>query len=181
MTESAPTPSKNSGSFASFLASFTGSANDATDEWDLSALADDVATISYEQALQAHRRPRVSENATEELRESFTQPAPDPSGSEQTGPGSKKRKTASITLRLTAAEQAQLQERAAAAHISVSAYIRSCIFEAENLRAQVKEALKQIRATASGEPKSAEEPNSTPGHGRFYFFPRWSRRQTARS
>jgi predicted HicB family RNase H-like nuclease len=59
-------------------------------------------------------------------------------------PSEKKRKSASITLRVAAEEYEQLQERAAAAHLSVSAYIRSCIFEAESLRAQVKAALVQM-------------------------------------
>lgn len=112
-------PPKNAGTFASFLASFTGIANNPDDELDLTDLADDVATISYERALRAHRRVAASECATEQLQENpltaptIATPAP--------APGSKKRKSASITLRLTAAEQAQLHLRAAAAQISVSA------------------------------------------------------------
>jgi hypothetical protein len=52
---------------------------------------------------------------------------------------------------MSEAEYTQLQERAAEAGITVSAYLRSCTFEAESLRAQVKETLALLRpATTSG-------------------------------
>ena len=91
------------------------------------------------------------------------------------------RKTASITLRLTAAEQAQLHDRAAAANLSVSAYIRSCIFEAESLRTQVKEALTQMRANSAGRSGSEEEQTASIRRGRFQFFPHWRHRRAAES
>ena len=50
---------------------------------------------------------------------------------------------------MTAEEQAQLHERADAAQLSVSAYLRSCIFEAEALRTQVKEALAQMQSLSA--------------------------------
>ena len=46
-------------------------------------------------------------------------------------------KSASITIRLSKAECAQLRRRAAEAGLTVSAYLRSCTFEAESLRAEV--------------------------------------------
>ena len=55
-------------------------------------------------------------------------------------------KSASITIRLSKAECAQLRKRAAEAGLTVSAYLRSCTFEAESLRAQVKDALAQLRS-----------------------------------
>ena len=65
----------------------------------------------------------------------------------------RKLKCASITIRLSQAECAQLRERAAEAGLTVSAYLRSCTFEVESLRAQVKEALAQFRsAPTSGKP-----------------------------
>jgi len=73
-----------------------------------------------------------------------------------TGPASatnRKLKCASITIRLSQAECDQLRERAAEAGLTVSAYLRSCTFEVESLRAQVKEALAQFRsAPTSGKP-----------------------------
>jgi len=56
------------------------------------------------------------------------------------------RKNASITIRMSQAEYEQLHARAAEAGLTVSAYLRSCTFEAESLRAQVKETLAQLRA-----------------------------------
>lgn len=53
---------------------------------------------------------------------------------------------ASVTIRMSEAECEQLHQRAAEAGVTISAYLRSCTFEAEALRAQVKETLAQLRA-----------------------------------
>lgn len=58
-------------------------------------------------------------------------------------------KDASITIRLSKAECAQLHQRAAEAGLTVSAYLRSCTFEAESLRAMVKDTLSQLRTPAA--------------------------------
>jgi hypothetical protein len=71
-------------------------------------------------------------------------------------------KTASITIRLSQADCAQLHHRAADAGLTISAYLRSCIFEVESLRTQVKETLAQLRTGATAEPQSTQAP--TPGH-----------------
>ncbi len=55
-------------------------------------------------------------------------------------------KRASVTLRLSRSECEQLHQRAAEAGLTLSAYVRSCAFEVENLRAQVKETLVQLRS-----------------------------------
>jgi hypothetical protein len=68
-------------------------------------------------------------------------------------------KCASITIRLSQDECAQLRQRAAEAGLTVSAYLRSCTFEAESLRAMVKDTLAQLRAaTTAGKPVVAEKP-----------------------
>ena len=171
-----PASPKSAGSFAAFLASFTGAVEKRSDDWDLSELADDVATISYEQALLAHRGTQVSESAAKRLQESPVASIEN-AATDSTTPGRKNRKTTSITIRLTEAEQAQLHQRAVDANLSVSAYIRSCIFEAESLRAQVKEALSQIRGTTE-EPEAPRTGGlATAAHKRFHFFPRWQRRE----
>jgi len=59
--------------------------------------------------------------------------------------------TASITIRLSEAECAQLRQRAADAGLTVSAYLRSCTFEAEALRAMVKDTLAQLRSKSARE------------------------------
>jgi hypothetical protein len=56
-------------------------------------------------------------------------------------------KSASITIRLSKAENAQLRQRAAQAGLTISDYLRSCTFEAESLRALVKDTLAQLRAS----------------------------------
>jgi predicted DNA binding CopG/RHH family protein len=54
----------------------------------------------------------------------------------------------SITIRMSSEENLQLRKRAAEAGLTVSAYLRSCTFEAESLRALVKDTLAQLRASA---------------------------------
>jgi hypothetical protein len=58
-------------------------------------------------------------------------------------------KDASITIRMSKAECEQLHRRAAEAGLSVSAYLRSCTFEAESLRAMVKDTLAQLRSVTT--------------------------------
>jgi hypothetical protein len=174
MSESVSTPAiKSAGSFASLLESFTSPAKKTNGMWDDSAMQDDVATISYEQALRSHRRvPPVIALCEDEPQSPVLDTIPK---ALPVAPG-KKRKTASITIRLTEAEEAQLQERAAAAQLTVSAYLRSCIFEAESLRAQVKEALSQMKATAALSSHVSDEPQSKARSGwRARLIPRWSR------
>jgi hypothetical protein len=174
MSESATTPGiKSAGSFASLLESFTGSAKSASGTWDDTALLDDVSSISYEQALRTHRRVSPVETLTATKSQSAQPPTAPQAHPVATG---KKRKSASITIRLTATEEIQLHERAAAAQLSVSAYLRSCIFEAESLRTQVKEALSQIRA-AQSEPSS--RPQSFPSSWRNRLLPHWRRNPSA--
>ncbi len=67
--------------------------------------------------------------------------------------------SASITIRVSQAECAQLKRRAAEAGMTISAYLRSCTFEAEALRGQVKEALAQLRAAATANDKEPASPN----------------------
>jgi hypothetical protein len=60
-------------------------------------------------------------------------------------------RSVSVTIRLSKAECARLHEHAAEAGVTVSAYLRSCTFEAEALRAEVKAALAELKAAASKE------------------------------
>jgi hypothetical protein len=74
---------------------------------------------------------------------------PSPAGAQAEMDAGKRR--ASVTLRLSRAECMQLKQRATEAGLTVSAYIRSCTFEAETLRAQVKQAVQQLRGEQRGE------------------------------
>jgi hypothetical protein len=134
-------------SFAGLLASLAAPPPPAGPEWNDDQLADDVATFSYEQALKTHGRYQVP---------SLDQgpPAPGsesvPSRPERGTSASPDRslKRASITIRLSEPECAQIHRRAAEAGLTVSAYLRSCTLEVESLRTQVKEALAQLREPA---------------------------------
>jgi hypothetical protein len=175
-------PQKTSGSFASLLASLTSKLQN--DPWDDSALPDDVAILTYEQALRTSRRQPSPQLATNSLREDGSQkgPAPKVSKPEQPQrPGEKRPRTASITIRVTSEEQAQLHERAAAAQLSVSAYLRSCILEAETLRTQVREALAQMQQPSASQVNSTALTEMASRNWRKRFFPAWSRDKTVQS
>ena len=175
MSESVSTPAtKGAGSFASLLEAFTGPAKKTNGMWDDSAMLDDVATISYEQALRSHRRVAAAE--------ALPAAEPIPGAAPRAPQGSplapvKKRKTASITIRVTETEETQLHERAAAAQLSVSAYLRSCIFEAEELRTKVKEALARMQVP----PLTAAQPDQPPRNWHERFLSRFSHRAKAES
>lgn len=194
-----PTPAPPS--FASLLASLA--APTPRTAWNNDDLADDVATLSYEHALRAHSRYRVDDSVepaktiadtsgiaqrseapeAEEVDLPRTQasrttsdwnlgaeysPAHDSSVLEMN------KKCASITIRLSKTECDQLRRRAAQAGLTVSAYLRSCTFEAEALRAQVKDVLAELRQATSG---AEERPTAT---ARRPWF-QWVRRLMPRS
>lgn len=173
------------GSFASLL---TGFARGPEPPWNDAALAEDVATISYEQALRTHARARPADQAA--------LPAGPPAPSQETGMPPRKppvsvrisewtpeaedaaetrapeaaasplegsRKRSSVTIRLTRTERDQLHARAEEAGMTISAYLRSCVFEAEALRAQVKEALSEMRAGQGGGGQAVQEAAGAPG------------------
>lgn len=158
---SAPTTTN----FASLLAALASPAPKPASAWSDDELADDVATLSYERALRTHARYKppqpdewlrppaalapdaaVETSAASRAAECHAETECDPvlfRGLEQD------KKCASITIRLSQAECVQLRRRAAEAGLTVSAYLRSCTFEAEALRRQVKETLLELRkATA---------------------------------
>jgi hypothetical protein len=174
-----PTPS----SFAGFLAALTQPDKVAEDrdtkqtsnkaqDWKDELLADDVATLSYEQALRSHARYHADEPvafgaeaapvAPVEVAVPEAEAVPDVS----TSPA-KTLKGASITIRLSREEDAQLRQRATEAGLTVSAYIRSCTFEAESLRALVKDTLSQLRA--GGAPPELESPNRRRGWSTLFW------------
>jgi hypothetical protein len=63
-----------------------------------------------------------------------------------------------VTIRMSAAECAQLRERAAEAELTLSGYVRSCVLEAEALRTQVKQALQELRSPAYQEMRRPAQP-----------------------
>jgi len=141
--------------------------------WNDDDLADDVTTLSYESALKAHARYRPTDQSLtqpadvepfcyEDASATATLPAAQPIVNPEPGalpdqmpilfrttPVMRDLKDASITIRMSKAECAQLHRRAAEAGLTISAYLRSCTFEAESLRTMVKDTLAKLRAATS--------------------------------
>lgn len=193
-------------SFAGVLASLAAPASRSRSPWNDDALADDVAVLSYESALRAHARYRPADEPpvaplppAKSLAEAPQVPSePVPAGSPEAHPISGrpfqpvelKLKTASVTIRMSEAERDQLLRRAGEAGMTVSAYLRSCTFEAESLRAMVKQTLAQLRsAKAALETSAAPQPSpgirvpapgplSAPFLRLLHWFAPWRRKQT---
>jgi hypothetical protein len=207
---STPAPSPTAASFAGLLAALASPAPKPLPEpWSDDDLADDVATLSYENALRTHARYRAAgpSNGAASLSysdQSLTQiPDPEPIrriqgplGDEfeaaapqaelRTAPIAAPRqdasaqpepevnpfhaaqlernlKDASITIRMSHTESEQLR-------LTVSAYLRSCTFEVESLRAMVKDTVAQLR-TAKATQKIADDQPARAGW--FRSITRW--------
>ncbi len=169
--------SSMSSDFAGLLAALTASkAADRPDArpWSGSDLDEDVVSLSEARALRARAQYLGGEAgsegdrwhgdgagggvaAAEELRAGTgAGAARDRAGVDAaTGAGRAAeadcdRRTSSITIRLSQAECAQIHRRAAEAGLTVSSFLRSCVLEAEALRAQVKQALAELKAESAG-------------------------------
>ncbi|MGD0940317.1 MAG: hypothetical protein ABR905_11445 [Terracidiphilus sp.] len=148
-------------------------------------LEDDIATLSYERALKAHARYRTAIQQPTYCADQGPVKVDDPPAAAPTvaaqravdrtaatepevmrtasTPFERNLKSASITIRLSKAECAQLHRRAADAGLTVSAYLRSCTFEAESLRAMVKDTLAELRvAKAQTKLADTESPRPMP-------------------
>lgn len=164
-------PSPNSSSFAGLLASLAlphpPENSTPLPLWSNGDLGEDVATISYESALRAHARYRSADrdewqktpannSAADDAKASVAGITPRREGAvaqaERALPAGRdgELRRASVTVRLSKAELDRLRQRAGEAGLTISAYLRSCTFEVEALRAQVKDALAQLRAAESG-------------------------------
>lgn len=193
-------PSSRSQSFASLLAGLAAPAQKRQQEWNDDDLANDVACLSYERVLRTHtphRAPEFSDRSFtqpantgsvrifEELPgdlESAAQTATKESSGhycaqveaetrrQNSTTQDRSLKSASITIRLSKTECDQLRKRAAEAGLTISAYLRSCTFEAESLRAMVKDTLAQLRS----EPSKADQDAASSATGSW--FGRWRRR-----
>ncbi|MGD0547838.1 MAG: hypothetical protein ABR991_08410 [Terracidiphilus sp.] len=188
--ESAPSPSP--ASFAGILEALAAPEQPSKKlEWNDDDLADDVATLSYEDALKTHARYHATDQSLTQPAnvEPFSyeeacsdasaaaphltaQPIPsrDPRATanqefslNRTSSYERNLKDASITIRMSKAECAQLHQRADEAGLTVSAYLRSCTFEAESLRAMVKDTLAQLRSATA--PVTPTEPRRSWFHG----------------
>jgi predicted DNA binding CopG/RHH family protein len=200
------TSSPDAPSFAGLLAALAAPPQKRQPVWNDDDLAEDVATLSYERALQTHSRHRAPEATDRSLtqpsdaeplrifeahpdhRESaartanrkFSAPyraqaeADAPQDiSTANDPNARNIKSTSITIRLSKTECDQLRQRAAEAGLTISAYLRSCTFEAESLRAMVKDTLAQLRSETPKENQDAAPPVEGSRFGRWRrFLPR---------
>lgn len=134
---------------------------------DLEGLEDDVVCVSYEQALRSRNYASPGKRAgwavasrvetKAEADRDLAAPQPDRRGAESviaadctSKPAS--RKSASVTVRLSQDESERLHQRAEEAGMTVSAYLRSCAFEVEALRAEVKATLTRLRSENAATP-----------------------------
>jgi len=209
-------PSANASTFAGLLAALTAPKTDAclppprrpASDWDDDGLADDVATLSYENALRARARYRSLNSSDRSLTgpdpvdsyelapledvpapvparafpASKPKPAPLPAAQPSVSPCipvtfERNLKSASVTIRMSQEEAAQLHRRAAEAGLTVSAYLRSCTFEVESLRALVKDTMAQLRAAAA----AAKEPAPRRSIRISRLFMPWRANRTARA
>ncbi len=193
MQQPAPAqPSPTQSSFAGLLASLA-SPPPATAEdetlWSSSDLGEDVAALSYEQALRAHARYRPLDRSAEPAA-AAGDGSPAQSAEEQNLAAAEaarrnavknavasmladttaELRTTSVTIRLSKAESTRLRQRAAEAGMTISTYLRSCALEAESLRAQVKQALAEMKAGA--EPLAARTNERAKAHGNKLSAPR---------
>jgi hypothetical protein len=187
MVQASATPSPSaSSSFAGLLASLatpskSEAARDST--WNDAGLGDDVVTLSYEQALRHHARYRTASRDNRPEGGAVTagvgegEPGYVPQSQSCAPPNlsdvptlkrARSLRTASVTIRLSGDEAARLRQRAAEAGLTISAYLRSCALEADALRAQVKEALAQMKNAASAEGVAAQGKGSWLGRLKWF-------------
>jgi hypothetical protein len=162
-------------SFAGLLAEFAAPLKKIPPTSDLCGLDDDVVSLSYEQALrsQASFRPEPSpieagrppaRLAPESSIHTHARNAKAPADAcaiscDTCASVPPARRSSSVTIRLSAPESERLHLRASEAGLTVSAYLRSCAFEVESLRTEVKCTLATLRSeNAPTETKRDESP-----------------------
>jgi predicted DNA binding CopG/RHH family protein len=180
-------------SFAGLLAAFAAPAKKTPPETDVYGADDDVVSLSYEQALRSRTSfrtelqtiepvrppdgatPRISSRNLSDHSDSTADSRAISGAARASVPPATR--SSSVTIRLSASESERLHLRAAEAGLTVSAYLRSCAFEVESLRSEVKSTLATLRSksapdqTTLGKPKLDELPLNHRSTWRR-FFPR---------
>ena len=164
--------------FAGLMASLTGLGDNRDREPAPSetGFSDDVVSLSYEQALKNHARYRprnpldlAAMHDQDDDRDQSMEPAAEPQH-DPTAETTSDRfhgmttnaslRSASVTVRLTADEFERLKQRSAEAGLTVSAFLRSCAFEVETLRGQVKAAVVALRTATNRDTSSSHTRHS---------------------
>jgi len=169
----ANTSAQSAHDFAGLFAALAATKQSDLPKWTDEELPQDVATLSYERALRTHARYKTSD--ADDMGAAQNREIQSARSSAFANPlklavsrSDHDRKCASVTIRMSQAECEQLRERAAEAGLTISAYLRSCTFEAETLRAQVREALAEIRniPASATKPQQAMEMQLAKANGR---------------
>jgi predicted DNA binding CopG/RHH family protein len=195
MREASESPSTTT--FATLLSSLAGSPPQSSRRWAEDSLPEDVAVLSYEQALRAQSRrrtepggdaaaffadpPSASQPAAAE-QDYFSDAAPETAAPAKDSLYQQSLKTASITIRMSQAESDALHRRAAEAGMTVSAYLRYCALEVETLRGAVKQAMAELKEAAVRERQpEAPAPSGWLKRLSLWITPWRDLRQTARA
>ena len=201
LNEARSDPHPTAGDFAGLLATLA-AIKDAVPQGEDPPLANDIATLTYEGALRSHGRTRggasraqIPDRSTpagnvlpvKDFARRSSSRTDGETWTERRNASQAERKCASITVRMSQEDSAQLRERAAEAEMTVSAYLRSCAFEVESLRGQVKQTLaelKDVRVASANRSAYSE----MPGHHKerksirkwlAQIFPRHDRNRAA--
>jgi hypothetical protein len=153
-------PSPSAQSFAGLLASLAAPEKNGTERatgWDEEELADDLVALSYEHALRAQATREAGLGESSDAGDPLEKLPHRTRAGEHDHASSASLRTASVTIRLSHLETARLRRRAAEAGLTVSAYVRSCVLETDALRAQVKEALAEMKTAVESTPAPTRE------------------------
>jgi hypothetical protein len=153
-------PSPSAQSFAGLLASLAAPEKNGTERatgWDEEELADDLVTLSYEHALRAQATREAGLGESSDAGDPLEKLPHRTRAGEHDHASSSSLRTTSVTIRLSHLETARLRRRAAEAGLTVSAYVRSCVLETDALRAQVKEALAEMKTAVESTPAPTRE------------------------
>jgi predicted DNA binding CopG/RHH family protein len=182
MAASAPNqPSHTRSSFASLLEQFAArNRNDVKDtSWNDGDLEADVASLSYDRALRMHARtpPETAQSAhsADKLMDTSATVSK-MTVKESSLSHAETRKSASVTIRLSQNELKLLHARAIESGLNISAYLRSCVFEVEDLRSQVKSTLLELRTV-----NQKCDPQAQPRWFRTLFAQRHAVRHSAQA
>ena len=161
-----PTPVRDSGgdSFAAFLARLAELPDSDADTPDplvppepADLCEEEIASLSYEHVLRGMARASsIAEPVRRDSESSLARPSFSTAVSTVVKISEPRRRRA--TIRLTAGEDEILRQRAVESGLALSAYVRSCVFEVESLRAQVRQMMAELRAVAPGPSYSVTEP-----------------------
>ncbi len=111
--------------------------------------SDTIAIHSTAPTMDIPRTAPVADSAPAQDHQTEVRPSPNAHSDEQwvRWPGPR-RKCVTVSVRLSPADAKMLRRRASESQLSVSDYMRSCVLEADQLRAQVKQALAEMRMRA---------------------------------